>query len=53
MLYISSHLTALMLAIVPPISLGAVSIGFAPPHIVRTYCDLISGILRPVHKEAI
>ena len=28
MLYISSHLTVLMLAIVPPISLGAVSIGF-------------------------
>lgn len=29
MLYISSHLTFLMLAIVPPVSLGAVSVFFS------------------------
>jgi len=37
MLYISSHLTFLMLAIVPPISLGAVRIGFAHLVYVSTY----------------
>ena len=34
MLYISSHLTFLMLALVPPISLGAVRIGFGHPFIL-------------------
>jgi hypothetical protein len=42
-----------MLSIVPPISLGAVSMGFAPTYIVRTYRGCISGILRPVPEEAI
>lgn len=39
MLYISSHLTFLMLAIVPPISLGAVGVILLIS--IRTYLTLI------------
>ena len=39
MLYISSHLTFLMLAIVPPISLGAVGVIFL--NSIRSYLTLV------------
>jgi hypothetical protein len=53
MLYISSHLTVLMLAIVPPISLGAVSIGFVLYISYVLIGPFFSGVLWPVLEEAI
>lgn len=48
MLYISSHLTFLMLAIVPPISLGAVGVNLL---IFIRLIRLESGILRPILEK--
>ena len=53
MLYISSHLTFLMLAIVPPISLGAVGTCTVFSHVCMRSPLSYPGLLWSVLEEAI